>query len=68
MKRPSAIINITKRGNRRWASCPNCTAVSAPLAVGATQAKCRHCETEFDLKPPTPKKKKIACEDDPAKA
>jgi hypothetical protein len=58
MSRRTAIIHVTKSG-RRWASCPNCIAVSAPLSKDATSRKCRHCETEFDLvdaKAPKPRK------------
>jgi hypothetical protein len=61
MKRPSAVIAITKTG-RRFVVCPSCAALQAPVMRGATQLTCGHCGCEFAVR--EPQKRKKACSDD----
>lgn len=56
---------ITTRSGRRFAICPGCTAVQAPVALGATQLTCAHCGGEFGLREPRKREPKWCSDADP---
>jgi hypothetical protein len=44
----SSTVQVTKRG-RRFAVCPSCSVLGAPIPIGADRFTCRACGSDFEV-------------------